>query len=100
MTVFNRPLSVRGLTVFGLETLLIAGSLVLAINVNGSPADVAVAFPHVVMITALFALCFYYNELYDLTTVHSKGELIIRILQAMGAAALILAALTTVFPSV
>ena len=98
MQVFNRHLSARGLTVFGLETMLIAGSLVVAANVH--PLDSAsVGVGHIVLITALFTLCFYYNELYDLTRVHSKGELLVRLLQATGATAIILAVLTAMFPA-
>lgn len=99
MQVFNRHLSARGLAVFGLETLLIAGSLVIAASVHGSLEDPGSAFGHIALVTALFALCFYYNELYDLTAVHSKSELLVRFLQATGAAAIILAILAALFPS-
>ena len=99
MQVFNRQLSARGLTVFGLETLLIAGSLVLAASVHGALDGAALSVGHIVLVTSLFTLCFYYNELYDLTTVHSNGELVVRFLQATGAAAIILAVLTVFFPS-
>jgi exopolysaccharide biosynthesis polyprenyl glycosylphosphotransferase len=99
MQVFNRHLSARGLTVFGLETLLIAGSLVAAASVHGSLDGASLGVGHIALITALFTLCFYYNELYDLTTVHSKSELFVRILQATGATAIILALLTAMFPA-
>ena len=99
MQVFNRHLSARGLTVFGLETLLIAGSLVAAASVHGAVGNAAVGIGHILLITALFTLCFYYNELYDLTRVHSKSELFVRFLQATGATAIILAILTVLFPS-
>ncbi len=36
MQVFNRNVSGRGLTVFGFELVLIAGSMVLAANLHGS----------------------------------------------------------------
>jgi sugar transferase (PEP-CTERM system associated) len=99
MQVFNRHLSARGLTVFGLETVLIAGSLMVAASVHGSAGDASVGIGRIALITALFTLCFYYNELYDLTTVHSKSELFVRILQATGATAIILAVLTVLFPA-
>jgi sugar transferase (PEP-CTERM system associated) len=99
MQVFNRHLSARGLTVFGLETLLIAGSLVVASSVHETLDSASVRVGHIVLITSLFTLCFYYNELYDLTTVHSKSELFVRFLQATGATAIILAVLTALFPS-
>lgn len=99
MQVFNRHLSARGLTVFGLETVLIAGSLVVAASVHGARGSASVGIGHIVLITALFTLCFYYNELYDLTRVHTKSELFVRFLQATGATAIILAVLTALFPS-
>jgi sugar transferase (PEP-CTERM system associated) len=99
MQVFNRHLSARGLTVFGLETLLIAGSLVLAASVHGALDSAALGAGQIVLVTSLFTLCFYYNELYDLTAVHSKSELFVRFLQATGAAAIILAVLTILFPA-
>ena len=99
MQVFNRHLSARGLTVFGLETLLIAGSLVVAASVHGAPGTAAVGLGHIALITSLFTLCFYYNELYDLTRVHTKTELFVRFLQATGATAIILAFLTVIFPA-
>jgi sugar transferase (PEP-CTERM system associated) len=99
MQVFNRHLSARGLTVFGLEILLIAGSLAAAASVHGPLDGASVGIGHIALITALFTLCFYYNELYDLTTVHSKSELFVRFLQAIGATAIILAVLTALFPA-
>jgi sugar transferase (PEP-CTERM system associated) len=99
MQVFNRHLSARGLTVFGLETMLIAGSLVVAGSVHGARGSASVGIGHIVLITALFTLCFYYNELYDLTRVHTKSELFVRFLQATGATAIILAVLTALFPA-
>ena len=100
MQVFNRHLSARGLTVFGLEILMIAGSLAVAASVNGAIDDASLGIGHIALVTALFTLCFYYNELYDLTAVHSKSELFVRFLQATGAAAILLAMLTILFPSI
>src|SRR5438874_1200926 len=87
MQVFNRQVSARGLTVFGFETVLISGSLLLAAQVHGSLNDAVSALWKIVLITAVCELCFYYNDLYDLTIVHSKSELLIRVLQAAGASA-------------
>ena len=43
-------------------------------------------------------LCLYYNDFYDLTLVHSNRELIVRLLQAAGAASIVLAAIYFVLP--
>jgi len=97
MQVFNRHVSVRGMTVFGFEALLIAGSIFIAAIVQGSPDSGISA--RVLLATALYVLCFYYNDLYDLTLVDSQGELLVRILQATGAGAIALAVISLVTPS-
>jgi sugar transferase (PEP-CTERM system associated) len=53
----------------------------------------------IAVVTALCQLCFYYNDLYDLTIVHSSRELIIRLLQAAGAAAIVIACGLVAAPS-
>jgi sugar transferase (PEP-CTERM system associated) len=50
-------------------------------------------------VTALCQLCFYYNDLYDLNVVHSNRELVVRLLQAAGAAAIVLAFAAVFAPS-
>jgi sugar transferase (PEP-CTERM system associated) len=97
--VFNRNVSARGLTVFGFELVLISGSMVLAASLHGSAdAPSAVAWK-IAVVTALCQLCFYYNDLYDLTVVQSSREVIIRLLQSTGAAAIVLAVACVTVPS-
>jgi sugar transferase (PEP-CTERM system associated) len=90
----------RGLTLFGFETLLVSGSVVAAAHLHGSLEHVMGTLWKVILVTALCELCFYYNDLYDLTCVHAKGELIVRVLQGTGAAAIVLAAVSILLPSV
>jgi sugar transferase (PEP-CTERM system associated) len=97
MLVFNRQVSPRGLTTFGFEILLISGSLTLAVHLNGDSGGEAIG--KIAFITALCQLCFYYNDLYDLTTVNSRRELLVRLLQASGAASIVLAILFFLAPS-
>jgi sugar transferase (PEP-CTERM system associated) len=102
MQVFNRNVSIRGLTVFGFEIVLISGSMALAASLHGAfnAADPPiVTLAKIVIVTALCQLCFYYNDLYDLTVVHSNRELVVRLLQAAGAAAIVLAFACVMFPS-
>jgi sugar transferase (PEP-CTERM system associated) len=102
MQVFNRNVSVRGLTVFGFEIILISGSMALAASLHGGfkDADSAGAMlSKIVVVTALCQLCFYYNDLYDLTVVQSSRELVVRLLQSAGAAAIVLAFTCIVFPT-
>jgi sugar transferase (PEP-CTERM system associated) len=99
MQVFNRNVSGRGLTVFGFELVLISGSMVLAASLHGSlDAPSAIAWK-IALVTALCQLCFYYNDLYDLTVVQSSREVIIRLLQSTGAAAIVLAVACVTVPS-
>ena len=99
MRVFNRHVSTRGLTVFGFETVLISGSIIAAALMHGS-FDVAMsALWKILLATGVCELCFYYNDLYDLNVVERKSELIARTLQAAGAAAIALAAVSLVIPS-
>jgi sugar transferase (PEP-CTERM system associated) len=97
--VFNRNVSGRGLTVFGFELVLISGSMVLAASLHGSADAPSAVALKIVLVTALCQLCFYYNDLYDLTVVQSSREVIIRLLQATGAAAIVLAAACVTVPS-
>ncbi len=91
MQVFNRNVSVRGLTAFAFELVLIAGSMAFAVEMHG-PLDAPVnTARQIAVVTALCLLCFYYNDLYDLTAVNSSRELVVRLLQAAGAAAIVLA---------
>jgi sugar transferase (PEP-CTERM system associated) len=102
MQVFNRNVSVRGLTVFGFEVVLISGSMALAAGMNGAAhpgAGPDATLWKIALVTALCQLCFYYNDLYDLTIVASNRELVVRLLQAAGAAAIVLAVAAFAAPS-
>jgi sugar transferase (PEP-CTERM system associated) len=100
MKVFNRHVSARGITVFGFETVLISGSILAAAAMHGSFLSAASNLWQIVLVTMLCELCFYYNDLYDLTLVHSKDELLIRVLQSAGAAAIVLAVVTALVPAI
>jgi sugar transferase (PEP-CTERM system associated) len=97
MQLFNRQVSPLGLTAFGFEIVLIFSSLLAAVYLNGDGGRDALW--KIAVITALCQLCFYYNDLYDLTTVNSRRELIVRLLQASGAASIVLAILFVVAPN-
>ena len=98
MQVFNRQVSTRGLTVFAAEVLLISGSVALAAAVQDTP-DLAASLWKIGLVTFVCQLCLYYNDFYDLTLVHSSRELIVRLLQAVGAASIVLAALYFTVPA-
>jgi sugar transferase (PEP-CTERM system associated) len=100
MQVFNRNVSVRGLTVFGFEVFLISGSMALAASLHAASSSGADGtLWKIVIVTALCQLCFYYNDLYDLTVVATNREFVVRLLQAAGAAAIVLAAAAVAVPN-
>ena len=47
----------------------------------------------------LWQLCLYYNDFYDLTVTQSSRELVVRLLQAVGAATIVLAGLYALVPA-
>jgi sugar transferase (PEP-CTERM system associated) len=97
MQVFNRHVSARSLTVFSAEMLLIFGSVALAAAFQHT-ADLGGSLWKIALVTAICQLCLYYNDFYDLTLVHANRELIVRLLQAVGAASIVLAALYFTMP--
>jgi sugar transferase (PEP-CTERM system associated) len=98
MQVFNRYVSTRSVTIFAAELLLISGSVAAAAAVQNTP-DLAENLWKVALVTLVCQLCLYYNDFYDLTLVHSNRELVVRLMQAAGAASIVLAALYFVVPS-
>ena len=54
----------------------------------------------ILLITLVCQACLYYNDLYDLQTTDSFNELGIRLLQALGFAAILLAFIYMIFPQV
>jgi sugar transferase (PEP-CTERM system associated) len=100
MQVFNRHVSGRGLTVFSFETILISAVMLVAARAHGSLDSALGALWKIGLATAIFALSFYYNDLYDLTIVHSRAELLMRVMRAAGTGAIALAVLSVVVPGV
>jgi sugar transferase (PEP-CTERM system associated) len=98
MQLFNRYVSTRSLTVFAGEVCLIFGSVALAALFQQTP-NLRANLWKIAFVTLICQLCLYYNDFYDLTVVHSNRELVVRLLQAAGAASIVLAALYFVMPS-
>jgi sugar transferase (PEP-CTERM system associated) len=98
MQLFNRYVSTRSLTVFTGELFLIFGSVALAASFQNS-GNLGDSFWKIALVTLVCQLCLYYNDFYDLTLVHSNRELIVRLLQAVGAASIVLAALYFTIPA-
>jgi sugar transferase (PEP-CTERM system associated) len=98
MQLFNRYVSTRSLTVFGGELLLIFGSVALAASLQ-TGGNLGGSLWKIALVTVVCQLCLYYNDFYDLTLVHSNRELVVRLLQAVGAASIVLAALYFTIPA-
>lgn len=56
-------------------------------------------YAKLLLITVVCQACLYYNELYDLAVSGSLKELGVRLIQSLGAAAILLAVIYVVFPS-
>lgn len=88
------------------EGALILASIRLAVwirlgEVNGFGVDLAAGYGvplRLAIVVGVCLLCFYYSDLYDLQIVSRKAELLIRLMQALGAASLILALLYYMLP--
>jgi sugar transferase (PEP-CTERM system associated) len=98
MRLFNRHVSTRSLTVFAAEAVLIFGSVALAARLQDTP-DLGANLWKIGLVTLVCQLCLYYNDFYDLTLVHATRELVVRLLQAVGAASIVLAAMYFTVPS-
>lgn len=98
MQLFNRYVSARSLTIFAGELLLIFGSVALAASIQGT-TNLSGNIWKIALVTVICQLCLYYNDFYDLTVVHSNRELIVRLLQAAGAASIVLAAMYFLKPT-
>ncbi len=98
MQLFNRQVSTRSLTVFTGEMVLIFGSVALAASLQSTP-DLSSNLWKVLLITLVCQTSLYFNDFYDLTLVHSNRELVVRLLQATGAASIVLAALYFLQPN-
>src|SRR5215831_3692813 len=53
-----------------------------------------------VVATGICQLCLYYADVYDLRSLGSRAEVFFRLLQALGAATLLLAVLFLLFPDI
>jgi sugar transferase (PEP-CTERM system associated) len=102
-TVLQR-LTWRSGLLISFETVLLLGTILGAARIRLGPGALAgdefpALFWKAVLIAGVCQVCLYYAELYDLRVVADRRELFIRILQALGAASLVLALLYYWFPA-
>ncbi len=104
--VFSQYVSVRGLLLLGLESLLILGSLVLGARLRfWNDQDQFLLYTdswaflwQTATVLIVLEICCYYNDLYNLTVPRDRGEQILCLVQALGAGCLLLGALYYIFP--
>jgi sugar transferase (PEP-CTERM system associated) len=96
--IFSQYVSVKSFLLAALETVLIVLSVLAAVRLrfwnNATEWESFVAVPNsilqVVLVVVVFEICFYYNDLYDLSAVTRRVEQFVRLGQALGAACLFL----------
>src|ERR1035441_9801253 len=94
--VFNQYVSVKSLILVVLEASLIVFSLICAVKLRfwNDPEEVLsyLSLPdfavQATVVVFVCLACFYYNDLYDLSTGYSVVEWVLRVEQSLGAASL------------
>src|SRR5260370_5328509 len=105
--VFNQYVSAKSFLLMAVEALLIVLSLICAVKLrfwnNPTEALFYLALPDFAVQAAIVVFvcvaCFYYNDLYDVSTGDSAVERVLRVEQSLGAASLLLGLLYFMFPS-
>ncbi len=102
--MIHHRLSGRRLLLIGIETGVIVSAIVAAAYLRlGADAWPLVTgaggIGRTLLLAGVTQACLYYADLYDLRVVADRGELLLRILQALGVAALILSLVYFWFPS-
>lgn len=94
----------RATALVGLEAALIVSAVVFAAYVRLGEAAWRIMLSEsgvgkTLLIAGVCQICLYYAELYDLRTISDRYDLFVRIVQALGCASFILAALYFWFPA-
>jgi sugar transferase (PEP-CTERM system associated) len=105
--VFSQYVSSKSIVMMVLEGGLLALALVCGVWIrfwgNGAAFEDYVGLPdfglQAVAFVGILQICFYYCDLYDLSSIRRRGEQIIALVQSLGAASLLLGLLYYVFPS-
>jgi sugar transferase (PEP-CTERM system associated) len=105
--IFSQYVSAKALVLMTIEGVLIASAMLGGIHIRfwNSPVDLAfyTALPdfaiQVLLTVVVFQICFYYNELYDLTASRRRAELWTCLGQAIGLGCLIMGFLYFLVPA-
>ena len=104
--IFNQYVSLKSFLLMIVEALLIVLSLICAVKLrfwnNTAEFDSYLTMPdfagQAAIVVFVCVACFYYNDLYDLTTGYSEVERVLRVEQSLGAASLLLGLFYFLFP--
>jgi sugar transferase (PEP-CTERM system associated) len=83
------------------EGLLIFSAVIIACLIFFGKGNVSLELSDVykaLLITVIFQICLFYNDLYDLKITDSLTELSIRLVQAIGASSIVLALIYWIYP--
>jgi sugar transferase (PEP-CTERM system associated) len=103
---FGQYVPVKTFILVATEVVMIVASIWIAGwirlgDVDGLTYDIEIGYSLPIRLGAVVLvclICFYYNDLYDLQVVSRRAELLIRLIQSLGGASLILALLYYLFP--
>jgi sugar transferase (PEP-CTERM system associated) len=104
VAILPTALTWRPALLIAFESVLIVSALLAAARVwlgegAWTPTALAETWPKALIVALVCQVSLYYAELYDLRVVADRRELIVRVLQALGAASLILALTYYVLPA-
>ena len=108
ISIFKRYVSKSRLFLFAIESVTVIGCVYLGIFLRyifDTEIAKTIALNHGKLVPkVLFILfvcqgCLYFNDLYDTEVIKSRRELVIRLLQSLGACCLVLAGFYYIFPS-
>lgn len=90
------PVTWRPALLIAFESVLIVSAMLMSARFwmgeqAWSPESLQSIWPKAVVVAALCQISLYYAELYDLRVVADRRELVVRVMQALGAASLLLA---------
>jgi sugar transferase (PEP-CTERM system associated) len=105
--IFSQYVSPKSLMLMAIESLLISLALVCGVFVrfwdNPLEFDSYIQFPdfgvQIVIFVIIFQICFYYSDLYNLHTMRTRYEQLLRLGQSLGAGCLVLGIVYYIFPS-
>ena len=105
--IFSQYVSPKSLMLMAMESLLISLALLCGVFVRfwNQPLefDTFVQFPdfavQVAIFVIIFQICFYYSDLYNLHTMRTRYEQLLRLGQSLGAGCLVLGIVYYIFPN-